>query len=133
MNVSDRLRMVLDALGLKITQAADLTGIPYRSWQNWLSGTREPGALALTAICTQLNVSADWLLTGAGEMRRDAAAAGVGAQSPQETAVLTIYRQLSEDEQREIQKAAEEKKRLRELERRLDEVSAALAASRRAS
>lgn len=133
MNVSDRLRLVLDALGLKITEAAKRSGIPYRSWQNYLSGAREPGADALASICTHLNVSADWLLTGVGDMLKSGGAPGMAAENQREEAVLALFRQLSEGEQREIQQVAEEKKRLREVERKLEEVSAALAAGRRAS
>lgn len=43
MSTPNRLRIALDALGLKITEASDLSGIPYRSWQNYLRGEREPG------------------------------------------------------------------------------------------
>lgn len=126
MNVSERLRIALDSLGLKITQAADQSGIPYRSWQNYLSGAREPGADALASICSRLGVSADWLLTGEGDMYRAGGAGGLATETPREEAVLALFRELDEDAQREIQRAAEEKKRLRDVERRLDDLSAAI-------
>ncbi len=124
--LKERLRQALDARGLKITEAAELTGIPYRSMQNYLRGEREPGADALTAITTRLGISTDWLLTGEGGMYRGGGAAGLATETPREEAVLTLFRDLDEDAQREIQRAAEEKKRLREVERRLDDLSAAL-------
>lgn len=127
MNVSDRLRLALDSLGLKITQAAEKSEIPYRSWQNYLSGAREPGAEALSAICARLGVSIDWLLTGEGPMRRGGAAAGLATENPREEGMLNLFRELPEAEQREIQQVASEKKRLREVEQKLEEVSAQLA------
>lgn len=133
MSTSERLRVALDALGLKITEAAERSGLPYRSWQNYLRGEREPGAEALHAISTRLHISVDWLLTGQGSMRLDIRTAGVSAETPREEAVLALFRELTEGEQREIQQAAEEKKRLREVERKLAEMSAALAAVNRAS
>ena len=51
---------------------------------------------------------------------------GMAAENAREEAVLTLFRALDEDAQREIQQAAEEKKRLRDVERRLDDLSAAL-------
>lgn len=133
MNVSDRLRVALDSMGMKITEAAEQSGIPYRSWQNYLSGARDPNAEALAAICSRLNVSTDWLLTGQGEMLRGAAAPGLAAETPREEGLLSLFRELPEDEQREIQRLAEEKKRLREVERKLEEVSARLAGRKSAS
>lgn len=53
------------------------------------------------------------------------------ANSPHEEAVMTLYRSLSEKDQREIQSAAEEKKRIREIEQRVDDLTAALAGGKR--
>lgn len=123
MNVSDRLRLALDSLGLKITEAADRSGIPYRSWQNYLSGAREPSAEALASISTRLGVSADWVLTGQGSMRREHREVQASEQvSPRERALLDLFRSLGEDQQREIQGLADDKKRLMELEQRLEEL-----------
>nr|WP_155397244.1 helix-turn-helix transcriptional regulator [Stutzerimonas stutzeri] len=133
MGISNRLKVVLDTLGLKISEASEKTGVPYRSWQNYLSGAREPKAEALTLICTRLGVSSDWLLTGEGPMRRGEVgrAAPASAESPREQALLALWRELDEDAQREIQLAAEEKKRLKTLEQRLQELEAVVAAGKR--
>lgn len=77
-------------------------------------------------------LSLDWLLTGDGPMRRDeqpapAAAAEAPAAptiSPREQAMLELFRALDEEGQREIQGAAAEKKRLSELEQRVQELEA---------
>lgn len=47
--------------------------------------------------------------------------------NPREQALLALWRELDEDAQREIQRAAEEKKRLTNLEKQLEELSAAVA------
>lgn len=47
--------------------------------------------------------------------------------SPREQAILELFRSLDEDGQREIQDAASEKKRLRDLEQRFKELAAAVA------
>jgi len=47
--------------------------------------------------------------------------------SPREEAILGLLRGLDEADQRDIQSAAEEKKRLRQIEQRLQELTNALA------
>lgn len=91
--------------------------IPYRTLQNYLLSDREPNAKALIALCTHLGVSIDWLLTGSGQMfttRQKTQAQA--ALTPREQAMLTLFSELGEDEQREICRLAEDKKRLRDLE-----------------
>lgn len=50
---------------------------------------------------------------------------------PRELALLALWRELDEGEQREIQLAAEEKKRLKILEQRLAELEAVVADAKR--
>lgn len=66
-------------------------------------------------------------------MRRgEAGQVGQGAaESPREQALLALWRELDEDAQREIQRAAEEKKRLNTLEQRVSELEAVVAAGKR--
>lgn len=123
MSTSERLRVALDALGLKITEASGASGIPYRSWQNYLRGEREPGAEALLAISARLRISADWLLTGEGPMLRDDQQPQASDPlSPRERTLLELFRALGEDQQREIQGLADDKKRLMDMEQRLEEL-----------
>ncbi|TWC15730.1 helix-turn-helix protein [Pseudomonas sp. SJZ085] len=133
MSISERLRSVLDAKGLSIKQAADIIGIPYRTLQNYLLDEREPNAKAMSAFRTHLGISVDWLLTGEGSMFHSSVgeAAQAHAANKQEEAILELFRSLGEAGKREIQSAAEEKKRLMDVEQRLKDLTEALADTKR--
>lgn len=134
MSIAARLRSVLDKKGLSIKEASDLVGIPYRTLQNYLLDEREPNAKALSAIRTHLGISVDWLLTGEGPMTGVPAQqvqAGAVPASPQEEAILELFRSLGEAGRREIQIAAEEKKRLMDVEQRLKDLTEILADTKR--
>lgn len=131
---SVRLKEALDVRGLKIKEAAQLCGIPYRSFQNYTLGLREPNADAFRLVCTHLGISLDWLLTGQGPMLRDEGGGialqetpGSYAADQNEQAMLALWRELDEGAQREIQQAAQDKKRLSAIENQLQELQAAVA------
>jgi transcriptional regulator with XRE-family HTH domain len=133
MSIATRLRSVIDDRGMSIKEASEVVGIPYRTLQNYLLGEREPNAKAMAAIRTHLGISLDWLLTGEGSM-----CLGVSGSSPvaqtanqQEEAILELFRSLGEAGKREIQSAAEEKKRLMDVEQRLKDLTEALADTKR--
>jgi hypothetical protein len=48
-------------------------------------------------------------------------------KSSREEAVLSAFRALSEDDQRDVQRVAEERKRVRDIEQRVVELTAVLA------
>lgn len=134
MSIATRLRSVLDLKGLSIKEASELVGIPYRTLQNYLLDEREPNAKALSAIRTRLGVSVDWLLTGEGTMTGEAPQqqqTGAATVNPQEEAILELFRSLGEAGRREIQSAAEEKKRLMDVEQRLKDLTEILADTKR--
>lgn len=127
MDIPTRLRNAIQALGISITEAAERSGIPYRSWQNYLSGEREPKASALSQICTRLGISGGWLLTGMGEMLVAQESKETDQATPEtrhEATMLSIYRELGEDERREIRALAESKKRIADLEKQVREMRA---------
>ena len=66
----------------------------------------------------------DWLLTGEGAMYKNAAPPDRQMQvlSPKERALLEMFKELSDKDQREICRDAEEKKRTADLERRIREL-----------
>ena len=133
MSIATRLRSVLDQKGLSIKEASDLVGIPYRTLQNYLLDEREPNAKAMSALHTHLGVSVDWLLTGEGSMFRGMSADGAEpvTENMQEKAMLELFRALGDAGKREIQSAAEEKKRLMDVEQRLKDLTEALADTKR--
>ena len=126
---SVRLKEALDAKGLKIKEAAELCGIPYRSFQNYTLGLREPNAEAFRLVCTHLGISLDWLLTGEGPMRRGEGGAAVAphAADPREAALLDHYSELDDAAQLEILGAARLRRRVDTLERQLQELQAVVA------
>jgi len=133
MSISARLRSVIDDRGLSIKEASEVVGIPYRTLQNYLLGEREPNAKAMAAIRTHLGISLDWLLTGDGSMFRGVSAGAAETQTvnQQEEAILELFRSLGDAGRQSIQSAAEEKKRLMDIERRLQDLTEALADTKR--
>lgn len=135
MGIGQRIRQAVETLGLSLKQAAARCDISYSSMQNWAGGHRDPRPEALITIGSRLGISIDWLLTGEGPMLR----ADLGqttpsdSASPQEQALLNVWRELDEDAQRDIQRHAEDKKRLKNLEMQLQELSAAVAALNRSA
>ncbi len=136
MGISERRKLVLKQRGLSIKEVSESCEIPYRTLQNYLRGEREPNAKALAILGTQLGISLDWLLTGSGPMARggtpetarEAEPSGTYVTNPKERALLELFKELSEEDQREICRDAEEKKRMSDIEAQLKEVQAKLAA-----
>jgi transcriptional regulator with XRE-family HTH domain len=67
--MAHRLRLVLEALGLNQTQAAERAGIPLATLNKWINQSDRapnPSAENLIALKAAFNVSIDWLLTGEG-------------------------------------------------------------------
>lgn len=124
MSINLRLKKVLESKGLKIKEVAELCDIPYRTLQNYLLGEREPSAKALSTIGTQLGVSLDWLLTGEGQMYKNAPPPEqqLQALTPKERALLELFKELNDKDQREIYQDAEQKKHMSDLERELKEL-----------
>lgn len=95
---------------------------------SWRSRQSIPYALCIN-VSEAEGVSLDWLLTGEGTLVRgiSASVAETAVTNPQEEAILTLFRSLEEADRREIQSAAEEKKRMRDIEQRLEDLTVALA------
>lgn len=99
---------------------------------NWRSRNSVPYPLCVN-VAEDRGISLDWLLTGEGPMRRnnDVVEGAIGpVLDPQGKAVMDLFLSLDEAGRREIQSAAEEKKRMRDIEQRVEELTEALAASK---
>ncbi len=128
--VLDRL---LPALGLKNdSELARVLGTGASTVSSWRKRDSVPFAIC-AEFATKHDWSLDWLMFGEGDMSGGVGPGGLAAETPREEGLLTLFRELPEAEQQEIQQAAEEKKRLREVERKLEEVSAQLAGRKAAS
>ncbi|OOF86843.1 transcriptional regulator [Rodentibacter ratti] len=68
MNISKRLKQVLEAKKLNIKTFSERSCIPYRSVQNYLREEREPNVEALIKLKETMNININWLLIGEGEM-----------------------------------------------------------------
>ncbi|MDH1341530.1 helix-turn-helix domain-containing protein [Ectopseudomonas oleovorans] len=129
-SVLERLALVLETK--TGNQLAERLGVSPQTISSWKSRESVPYAQCVD-VAGEKGVSLDWLLTGEGPMHRGEAGQVErgAAESPREQALLALWRELDEDAQREIQRAAEEKKRLNTLEQRVSELEAVVAAGKR--
>lgn len=137
MGIKERLRQVMDLKRLTIKELAECSGMPYRSLQNYLRGEREPNNDALLVLRTHLGISLDWLLTGEGDMYLNEAEKTLS--SPVETpfsnsdlTMLELINQLDPEVRKDLMRNAEEKQRMIELERKVNELSSELEKNKRA-
>ncbi len=107
------------------TGLAAAVGVSPQTLSSWKVRESIPYSICV-ALAQERNISLDWLLIDQGPMLRGVEvreATPDTLQDPRESAVLAVFRALDEDDQRFIQHAAEEKKRLRDLEQRLQDLS----------
>jgi transcriptional regulator with XRE-family HTH domain len=62
MGFKENLRRLREQAGLTQTEMAKKAGVPFRSYQNWELGSREPRVQALSALAAALGVSMDKLI-----------------------------------------------------------------------
>ena len=95
MCISERLKQVLDAKKMTVTEFSKVTGISYRSAMNYLNEGRDPNVDALVKIHKELEISITWLLTGNGAMFQ--AATQESTISAQEEKLFADYRTMPEN------------------------------------
>lgn len=96
---------------------------------SWKGRDSTPYSICVDIARTK-GVSLDWLLLGEGPMLRQSTDGQTGDTSErtlQETTVLTLWRLLNEEDRVVVQSVLEDKHRLRDLELKLAQMSAALA------
>jgi len=113
-------------------QLGDALQVNRSTLGNWRSRDSVPYTICVD-VALERGVSLDWLLTGEGSMYRENGgnAPAEPADSPRERAMLALWRELDEEAQRDVQRHAEEKKRLTTLEQRVAELEAVVAAGKR--
>lgn len=129
-DVLDRLQI---ALGVRNdSQLCEATKTNRQTMGNWRSRDSVPYSLCVS-VAEEKNVSLDWLLTGTGTIHRQGVENSCISveKNAQEEKVLSLFRALNEEDQRDIQRAAEERARVRQIESRLEELTAVLADIRR--
>lgn len=104
MCISERLQAACSYKGLKLKGFIERTGLPYRTGQSYLSGTREPNAEGMQIICTQMGININWLLTGYGAMFIDELAT---SSNSEEAALLENFRKSNEVAKKAIAQVAE--------------------------
>ena len=94
MELSGRLRLLREALGVNKAQMARLSGLASQTLYNgYEAGKVIPTVPFLTALYRETGVNLVWLLTGEGEML------GVGGFTEVELDLLRWFRQLGEERQ----------------------------------
>lgn len=108
---------------------ADAMNINRQTLGSWRARGRVPYEECVN-LATEKGLSLDWLLIGEGQMYRGVRPGGLATENQRESVVLSLLRQLSDDDQQEIQLIAQNKKRLHDVELRLEEVMNILAGFR---
>ncbi|UVJ46626.1 helix-turn-helix domain containing protein [Pseudomonas sp. LS1212] len=122
-----RLKLITDS---KTDMALSIIlGISPQTLSSWKGRESIPYAICID-IAEQHGISLDWLLTGTGpRLREDHQASSPIApdNASWEIELLNQLRALSEVDKHSIQLAVQEKKRILDLERRLEALTSALA------
>lgn len=79
--MKDRIKQILDAFGMRQKDMAERLGVGNNVVNRWVKGTAEPSAPARASICATFGVRREWLETGTGEMRAEAAERSLASAS----------------------------------------------------
>ena len=115
MTIGGRLKSVVKDNGLKLTEFARKTNIPYRTLQKYVADEIIPGGESLAKINTELDVSIDWLLTGKG------APFNQEPQSPEE--IDKVMKDLNPEQKQEILTRSLEMKKMNDLEKKTERMA----------
>lgn len=118
--VLTRLSHVLGAAS--DTELAKMLGTTSSTISSWKARNSIPYAKC-EEIAENKGVSLDWLLTGRGQMQQNEAVEPSNL-NPREEALLALFNELGEDDQREICRLAEDKKRQHDMIKQIEELQA---------
>lgn len=136
------MRTASDVIGrLKVALSVDrdtdlskLLNIPKTTISGWKGRESIPYEICVQ-VADDTGYSIDWLLTGMGPRKRgvvEDVRASYSPVDPQEQAIVDLYRALDDDAKRDIRDAAQEKKRIRDLEQRIKDVEEVMERLRKA-
>lgn len=128
-DVMERLQTVFGAT--TDSALADAMKVNRQTLGSWRARDRIPYDECVN-LATEKGLSLDWLLIGEGQMYRGAIPGRLATETPREGTVLTLLRQLPDNDQLEIELVVQNKKRLHDVEQRLEQVTADLAELRAA-
>lgn len=71
MDITDRVKLIMNEMGLSLTDFAEKTGIQQSTFSHFINGRNKPSLDVVTKIHEACDdISIEWLLYGTGEMRR---------------------------------------------------------------
>ena len=71
MRIFERLKLVCEGRKWKLKDFSEVTGLPYRTAQGYLNGSREPNSEGLSIICEKANINLNWLVCGKGSVFKE--------------------------------------------------------------
>ena len=71
MRIFERLKLVCEERKWKLKDFSEVTGLPYRTAQGYLNGSREPNSEGLSIICEKANINLNWLVCGKGSVFKE--------------------------------------------------------------
>jgi len=110
--IKDRLKLLMKLLGINLKEFAEISGIPYRTLQNYTLGVREPTIENLQKMANATNCDLHWLITGKGKPFREEPKEQL---APRRLAIIKLVLEMPEEKLDDIYKMLEKEKLLVDL------------------
>uniref|UniRef100_A0A7C2V5Z5 XRE family transcriptional regulator n=1 Tax=Hydrogenobacter sp. TaxID=2152829 RepID=A0A7C2V5Z5_9AQUI len=110
--IKDRLKLLMKLLGINLKEFAEISGIPYRTLQNYTLGVREPTIENLQKMANATNCDLHWLITGKGKPFREEPKEQL---DPRRLAIIKLVLEMPEEKLDDIYKMLEKEKLLVDL------------------
>ena len=97
MSISQRLKRIIEYKNLNIKEFDELSGIPYRSVQNYLRHEREPKNAVLMKLHSRSDINLNWVVSSKGEMF--SSEIGTPNLTPKKQFLINHYQTISKNTQ----------------------------------